>query len=198
MFTPLINNLGGRGIGRPLSKPRERERLRVGQSPWARIVFSSGLILLAFSLFFGAAPARAAAEAPTVESISKRLMDPCPDCKGKLLAGCECGGAAKAKAEIADLLKQGKSEEEVMADFRRRYGEWILAVPDQKGFNILSFLLPAVLIAGGAGGIVLFLRRAVLPTSRGETPRPTRAQPSPGGSARERARLEAELRNLDR
>lgn len=139
---------------------------------WVPILFL--LLLLGVSgRFAPAAPAARGASADTdsvrdrsrvdaaAEAVAKQLMDPCPDCKGKLLAGCECGGARVAKDEIRRQLETGKSEAEVVQAFREQYGDWVLAVPEQKGFNRLGFLLPAGLFAIGGFVLVQFLRRAV-------------------------------------
>jgi cytochrome c-type biogenesis protein CcmH len=132
-----------------------------------------------------------AGSATTVDEVARSLMDPCTDCRGKQLSGCDCGGALQAKQEIAALLAQGRSKEEIVQDFVARYGEWVLAAPEKKGFNLVGYLLPFALLAAGGGGLVLFLRRAV--RRGGSSPGPA----EDAISSDERARIEEELRALD-
>lgn len=93
-------------------------------------------------------------------AISKQLMDPCENCKGKLLSACDCGPAAELKTEISALIAEGKDEQAVIAEIRAKHGDWILAAPEKKGFNLLGYALPFVLMLGGLGALLLFLRRA--------------------------------------
>ena len=50
------------------------------------------------------------------------------------------------KSRIRELLKEGRSEEEILDFFEERYGEWILREPPKKGFNLFLWLTPLVLI----------------------------------------------------
>lgn len=109
-----------------------------------------------------------AAEASAVEAVSRELMDPCENCKGKLLSACDCGPAAELKTEVAQLLDQGLAPKAVVEKIVSEKGEWVRAAPPKRGFNLIGYALPFVLILLGAGFLVLFLRRAVMPQ---ETPR---------------------------
>ena len=46
-------------------------------------------------------------------------------------------------------MKQGKSDEEIIAYFVKRYGEWILRAPPVSGFNIVLWVLPGTAIVTG-------------------------------------------------
>ena len=46
-------------------------------------------------------------------------------------------------------MKQGKSDEEIMAYFVERYGEWILRAPPVSGFNMVLWVLPGATIVTG-------------------------------------------------
>lgn len=143
----------------------------------------------------------------SADDVARRLMDPCPDCQGRLLAGCECGAARTAKTEIDSLLQRGIPADEVVEIFRRRYGDWILATPPKQGFHLLGYLLPAGWILLGAGGLAIFLRRAIPRRARGERGSRTAAFGDPAGegpgrsaspmTAADRARLRQALRRLE-
>ncbi len=60
---------------------------------------------------------------------------------------------------VKEQLAAGKSEQEVKDYFISKYGEWILLQPQAHGFNLVVYALPIVLVLGGAGLIVLLVRR---------------------------------------
>ena len=46
-------------------------------------------------------------------------------------------------------MKKNKSDEEIMAYFTERYGEWILRSPPVSGFNMVLWVLPGAAIITG-------------------------------------------------
>ena len=73
----------------------------------------------------------------------------CPTCQGLSVKDSEAGFSASIKGKIRELMKQGKSDEEIMAYFVERYGEWILRSPPVSGFNIVLWVLPGAAIVSG-------------------------------------------------
>jgi len=156
------------------------------------------------------------------EEITEKVICPCPDCSVKLLSTCFCGAAENAKTEIRALIAEGKSADEVLEAFiesaakgrlaregktevqidallqepgaARKYGQWVLAAPEEKGFNLLGYWLPIGALLVGGVGVLFFLRRAV---SRGRAhagpPPPDRAAAAaPEDPYNERIRRELE------
>ena len=70
----------------------------------------------------------------------------CPTCQGLSVKDSEAGFSASIKGKIRELMKHGKSNEEIMAYFVERYGEWILRAPPVSGFNMVLWLLPGLTI----------------------------------------------------
>ena len=66
--------------------------------------------------------------------------------------GEECGLAPQLKHEIAGLLDDGNTEQEIYDQFEAKFGPVALAVPDAEGFNLLAWVFPFV---GLALGLVL-------------------------------------------
>lgn len=118
--------------------------------------------------------------APEVEAVARELMDPCENCKGKLLSGCDCGPAEKLKEEIRTRLERGETKDQIVEAMVAEHGEWIRSAPPKSGFNLVGWGMPFALIGLGVVGIGLYLRRAV----RRRTPAPKIAGP-PGGAAAE-------------
>ena len=73
----------------------------------------------------------------------------CPTCQGLSVKDSEAGFSTRIKGKISELMKQGKSDEEIMAYFVERYGEWILRAPPASGFNLVLWVLPGAAIITG-------------------------------------------------
>lgn len=80
----------------------------------------------------------------------------CPTCQGLSVKDSEAGFSNSIKDKIRELMKNGKSDEEIIAYFVKRYGEWILRSPTKQGFNLLLWILPGAGIVIGL--FVVFLR----------------------------------------
>jgi len=180
-----------------------------------------GLLLLLGMLAANPVPTSAAPQT-SVEEVARQLMDPCENCKGKLLSSCDCGPAATLKQEIAQKVEAGLTADEIVAAVVAERGEWLRAAPPKSGFNLLGWLLPFVLIAAGGFGIWAFLRTAVAGAKEPRTsavqsgPRPASSHEllRPAGEAapvvsatpsaanedpeRYRKQLEEELRRMER
>ena len=57
--------------------------------------------------------------------------------------------AAERNVSLRRKLKDCRSDEEIIAYFVERYGEWILRSPPISGFNIVLWVLPGVTILIG-------------------------------------------------
>ncbi len=60
---------------------------------------------------------------------------------------------------VVKKLRQGESKEEILQYFQSRYGERILATPNKKGFNLILWILPFVIVAFAAIIIYFLIRR---------------------------------------
>lgn len=197
--------------------------MRRRSAPWARPLRAAALGLLLLLGTVAATPIPAVAATQTsVEEVARQLMDPCENCKGKLLSSCDCGPAATLKQEIAQKVEAGLTADQIVAAVVAERGEWLRAAPPKSGFNLLGWLLPFVLIAAGGFGIWAFLRTAVAgakgpratpvdsgprPAASSESPRPlveaaavVGATPAAANEDPERYRkqLDEELRRMER
>ncbi len=73
----------------------------------------------------------------------------CPTCTGLSVLDSD----AKFSVQIQNLVKkqidQGKSKEDILNYFEKRYGPWILRQPPKRGFHIVAWVFPLVLIVLG-------------------------------------------------
>lgn len=98
---------------------------------------------------------------PELETVARRiegqLIAPC--CFAQTVANHYSDVAEQIKKQIRRRLAQGVTEEQLLNEYVRVYGERILAEPQARGFNLLAYLLPPLAIAGGLGSVCLFLRQ---------------------------------------
>jgi cytochrome c-type biogenesis protein CcmH len=99
-----------------------------------------------------ATPTSAQDPAPTphpdeVNAIAKNLY--CPVCANVPLDACGTAACIQWRQQIADLLSQGYSEQQIY-DYFAQFGPSVLAAPPPSGFNWLLYVLPSAAILLGA------------------------------------------------
>ena len=127
----------------------------------------------------------------------------CGTCGRQLLSDCTCGTAAKQRNAISEMLSSGKTKDDVIAYYLAKYpGESALAMPIDKGFNRLAWMVPYTALLLGAGGLVLLGRRFT--RKRASIVQTQGAMASSAGSQKRKdvddhyeARLDDELDDLD-
>jgi cytochrome c-type biogenesis protein CcmH len=146
----------------------------------------------AILLLLLAAPGGALAAEPktTLPAIEEQVM--CVVCNTPLsVAG---GPQAEAqRREIRRLIAQGKSEQQIKDALVAEYGERVLALPDDEGFDLAAYLVPI-----GAVGAALALLAVLLPRWR----RSARARGEPAAlgptvSDEDARRLDEDLARYD-
>jgi cytochrome c-type biogenesis protein CcmH len=96
----------------------------------------------------------------------------CPVCQGLSVGDSPSELATEMRTLIREQLQQGKTPAQVLEYFAQRYGEWILLAPPKRGFNLIIWVLPFVLLPIGAAAVYLGARRWVRGTTAGESPPP--------------------------
>jgi cytochrome c-type biogenesis protein CcmH len=105
--------------------------------------------VLALTLLSGAALVGAAAR-PTVQGVAEGLTCQC-GC-GLTVANCNhpnCGFSVPMRAKIAAMIDRGMTREQILQFFRHKYGEKILSAPTARGFNLLAWVMPYVMVGAG-------------------------------------------------
>ena len=101
------------------------------------------------------------AEDPVVEQrlieISKDMR--CLVCQNESLAGSRADLAQDLRRELRELIKQGKSDEEIKEFMVSRYGDFVLYRPPMKPTTWLLWLGPFALVLVGAWTLLRYLRR---------------------------------------
>ena len=83
----------------------------------------------------------------------------CLVCQGQSIADSNSDFAITLKMVVSDLIKQGKSEEEIYNFLSDKYGDWILYKPKFNFGNFLLWGIPYLALLIGAVIIVFFIRK---------------------------------------
>lgn len=98
-----------------------------------------------------------APEEATVRAIAARLR--CPVCQSENILDSQSGTAREMVAIVREQVAQGRSEAEIVAYFRGRYGDYVMLSPPASGFGGLVWITPLLLLLAGGGAYLAFLRR---------------------------------------
>ncbi len=93
----------------------------------------------------------------SVRDIAERLR--CPVCQGENLYDSQSGLAAEMRDIIRDQLAADRSEDEIVAFFVDRYGDYVRLAPRWGGGQLIVWLAPLLAFAVGAAGVTLAIRR---------------------------------------
>jgi cytochrome c-type biogenesis protein CcmH len=122
------------------------------------------LIVVLVLLLSGVASAREAAplaEDPVVEqrmiNIAEELR--CLVCQNESLAASRADLAEDLRREVRELIRQGKTDQEVKDFLVSRYGDFVLYRPPVKPTTWLLWAGPFVFVAIGLAALLVFLRR---------------------------------------
>jgi cytochrome c-type biogenesis protein CcmH/NrfF len=127
------------------------------------------------------------------KDLQNEIICMCGTCGRKRIGECTCSKAAEMREEVAKLVAEGKTRDQIYQYYIAKYGsQEPLASPIDKGFNRLAWLLPYVIGATGLGGLALVATR----WARRDEAAPEPPQAAPEDSDLQ-ARLDDELRDLD-
>ena len=91
-------------------------------------------------------------------TIHKNLR--CLVCQGQSIADSNSDFAQTIKSVVKDLVKKGKTEDEIYSFMADKYGEWIVFNPVFNKTNFLLWSLPYVIFLIGGFLIFSFFRKS--------------------------------------
>ncbi len=142
-------------------------------------------------LAIGALSAKAATPQTSLGEISSEVM--CPVC-GTLLELAESPQAQRQKAFISRLVDAGRSKDQIKDALVAEYGNEVLALPQDSGFDLSAYLVPviafAIAVVALAVGVLRWRRAGGSPDGGGPAG-------TAGPSAEDSERLDADLARYD-
>jgi cytochrome c-type biogenesis protein CcmF len=129
------------------------------------------------------------------KDMQSEIICMCGTCGRKRIGECTCSDAAAMREEVAKLVGEGKTREQIYAYFIAKYGsQEPLASPIDEGFNRLAWFFPYLIGATGAASIAVVAFRW---SRREAAPDAEPAVKDAGEDPTLRERLDDELRDLD-
>lgn len=102
-----------------------------------------------------------AAEDPVLEArvlrISAELR--CLVCQNQTIADSHADLAQDLRQQVREMIRQGKTDPQIIAFMTERYGDFVLYRPPMKSTTWLLWFGPALLLVGGLVVLILVLRR---------------------------------------
>lgn len=83
----------------------------------------------------------------------------CPVCSGQSVAESDATVAENIRLSIAIWVQEGRTDAEIRADLRARFGDDVDYTPSADGISSLVWILPVVAGAGAAAGLVVVFRK---------------------------------------
>jgi cytochrome c-type biogenesis protein CcmH/NrfF len=117
----------------------------------------------------------------------------CPVCGTPLDLATEAPQANRERAFIERQIAACRSKEEIRTALAAEFGDDVLALPDDEGFDLFAWLVPALGALLALAGIALGLRRWRSRSDDAGGPPPAGAAPS-GETA---AKLDADMERYD-
>lgn len=144
-------------------RPHRDPQQQPGAFPALRTLLLLALLAAAWLHALPAIAKEAAPEAadPALEARMQAVTSElrCLVCQNQTIADSQADLAVDLRREVRDLLRQGKSEREIIDYMTARYGDFVLYRPPMKPTTMLLWYGPALLLAVGIAALVLVLRR---------------------------------------
>ncbi len=140
------------------------------------------------SFFWVNAQTTTATDIEHVNRIARQVIAPC--CWTQTVDAHHSPAAEKVKEEIRAGLAAGLSDEAIIDRLVEEYGERILAIPRAQGFNVMLWILLAVVIVVGSLVLIFYLRRLA-----GKNPAST-SPPLPAVDGTIEERIKRELNDM--
>jgi cytochrome c-type biogenesis protein CcmF len=129
------------------------------------------------------------------KDMQSEIICMCGTCGRKRIGECTCSLAAEMREDVARLVAEGKTREQIYAYYIAKYGsQEPLASPIDEGFNRLAWFFPYLIGATGAASVALVAFRWSRREGANDSLE-TVADPIEDPTLRER--LDDELRDLD-
>ena len=112
-----------------------------------RLLIVAAVLAVAVAVAWSARP-HPVTDADRVDRIAAELR--CPVCQGLSVEDSPSDTARSMKALVATRVAEGRTDDEIRAEFQRSYGDWILLSPPLLSGSGLVWLAPLAVVIAGA------------------------------------------------
>lgn len=119
-------------------------------------------MLLCLPLLAHAAIAVYEFETPEQELRFRNLIEElrCPKCQNQSISDSDADIAQDMRAQVAEMLREGRSDEEIVQFFVTRYGDFVTYKPPVNAETMILWAGPGVVFVIGLMLVLLQIRRA--------------------------------------
>lgn len=98
---------------------------------------------------------------PVAEARLKKITEElrCLTCMGQSIADSQSGFSDDMRREIREMIRQGKSDQQIIDFMVQRYGDFVLYRPPVKSTTWLLWFGPLLLFVAGLGVLVFKLKK---------------------------------------
>ena len=121
------------------------------------LALAMGLCLAASAFAIDPMPFKDAAEEARFRALAAELR--CVLCQNQSLADSNAGIAQDLRKEVFELMRAGKSDDEIKAFLTERYSEFVLYKPPVTTRTAVIWFGPALVLLAGALAVVVIVRR---------------------------------------
>ena len=122
-----------------------------------RILILIALLALLFTVAWSVRPQDETA-AGRLDRITSELR--CVTCQGLSVKDSLAPSARQMREIVAQRVAEGKTDEEIRAEFRASYGDWVFLSPSAASWAGLIWLVPLVALAAGLAVALTRIRSA--------------------------------------
>jgi cytochrome c-type biogenesis protein CcmH len=117
------------------------------------------LVLVVMGALAVVAARSAPSDAPEARASRLARELACPVCTGESVAASSSPEARAMRADIADRIAAGESDQQIRAAYVDAYGERVVLRPEGEGLGLLAWGLPVVVLVAGAALVVIAVWR---------------------------------------
>lgn len=150
------------------------------------------LAALVLGLLATSADAQTAEPQASLPDIEDEVM--CPVCGTTLALASDSPQAVRQREFIRGLIDEGQTKEQIKDALVAEFGDEVIALPDNEGFDLAAWIVPGLAIVAAAVVILIALRRWRRATAD-RAPEPGAEEPL---EPEEASRLEADLKRYGR
>jgi cytochrome c-type biogenesis protein CcmH len=117
-------------------------------------------LALAVAPFAYGATAQPTAEDPVANERAVRLQEGlrCLVCQNQTIAESNAELAQDLRRQVNEQIAAGRTDQQIVDYMVERYGDFVLYRPPVKGTTLLLWFGPMLLLVGGLGSLVIYLR----------------------------------------